>query len=120
MKILLPKLTEKLRNFHSKASQIQVPVFVKQLPKEDSTVISQLWFWPRLSYFFKSKDVIVTETGSCCSYPCYLILDFLGTANFGILDVPLPTDAILISQILWGSIGWSVGKSFRPLSFDSF
>ena len=45
---------------------------------------------------------------------------FLGTSNFGILDVPLPTGAILVNQILWGSIGWSVGKSFRLLSFDSF
>ena len=45
--------------------------------------------------------------------------NFLGTSNFGILDVPLPTGAILVNQILWGSIGWSVGKSFRLLSFDS-
>jgi hypothetical protein len=44
---------------------------------------------------------------------------FSGTANFGILDFPLPTGAILVSQMLWGSIGWSVGKSFRPLLFDS-
>jgi pyruvate decarboxylase len=95
MKILLPKLTEKLQPLHPKASQIPVPAFVKHLPTEDSAVISHLWFWPRLSYFFKSKDVIVTETG---------------TANFGILDVPLPSGAILVSQILWGSIGWSVGS----------
>jgi pyruvate decarboxylase len=95
MKNLLPKLTEKLQHFHSKAVQIQVPAFIKQLPEENSAIISHLWFWPRLSYFFKSKDVIVTETG---------------TSNFGILDVPLPAGAILINQILWGSIGWSVGS----------
>ncbi|KAF8809567.1 pyruvate decarboxylase [Phlegmacium glaucopus] len=95
MKMLLPKLTEKLQHFHPTTSQIQVPTFVKHLPEEDSATISHLWFWPRLSYFFKPKDVIVTETG---------------TANFGILDVPLPTGAILVSQILWGSIGWSVGS----------
>ena len=76
MKCLLPKLTEKLQPFHSKASQIPVPVFVKQLPTEDSAVISHLWFWPRLSYFFKPKDVIVTETGSCCLYSWYPVLDF--------------------------------------------
>ena len=64
MKILLPKLTEKLKYLYPKTSQIQVPAFVKQLPQEDSPVISHLWFWPRLSYFFKPKDVIVTETGS--------------------------------------------------------
>ncbi|KAF9565691.1 pyruvate decarboxylase THI3 [Agrocybe pediades] len=95
MKQLLPKLTERLQSFHSVASKIEVPPFIKQLPKEESTVISHLWFWPRLGYFFKQKDVIVTETG---------------TANFGILDVPLPADSILVSQVLWGSIGWSVGS----------
>lgn len=121
MKILLPKLTEKLQHFHSKASQIPVPAFIKQLPSEDSAVISHLWFWPRVSYFFKPKDVIVTETGWCCSsfVPPYFIY-IPGTSNFGILDVPLPTGTILINQILFGSIGWSVGKSFRLLSFDSF
>ena len=121
MKILLPKLTEKLQHFHSKASQIPVPVFTKQLPSEDSAVISHLWFWPRLSYFFKPKDVIVTETGGCCSIfmPPYF-KKFPGTSNFGILDVPLPTGAILINQILFGSIGWAVGKSFKLLSFDSY
>jgi len=95
MKILLPKLTGKLEHFYPKASQIQVPAFVKNLSKEDSEVISHVWFWPRLGYFFEPKDVIVTETG---------------TANVGILDVPLPTGAILVNQILWGSIGWSVGS----------
>ena len=57
----------------------------------------------------------------CLLYPIYPILYFFpGTANFGILDVPLPTGAILVSQILWGSIGWSAGESFGPLSFDKF
>jgi hypothetical protein len=45
---------------------------------------------------------------------------FPGTSNFGILDVPLPTGAILVNQILWGSIGWSVGQSLRLLSFEQF
>ena len=34
----------------------------------------------------------------------------IGTSNFGIADVPLPEDSVLINQILWGSIGWSVGR----------
>ncbi|KAG7439324.1 pyruvate decarboxylase, partial [Guyanagaster necrorhizus] len=41
------------------------------------------------------KDVIVAETG---------------TPIFGILDVPLPDDSILLNQFFWGSIGWSVGS----------
>lgn len=33
-----------------------------------------------------------------------------GSSNFGILDVPLPEQSIFMSQILYGSIGWSVGE----------
>jgi pyruvate decarboxylase len=32
-----------------------------------------------------------------------------GTSSFGILDVPLPEKSVFVSQILWGSIGYSVG-----------
>lgn len=95
MKQMLPKLTERLQSFYPVASKISVPAFIRPLPKEDGHAISHFWFWPRLGSFFKSKDIIVTETG---------------TANFGILDVPLPGGATLINQILWGSIGWSVGS----------
>lgn len=45
---------------------------------------------------------------------------FSGTSNVGILDVPLPTGTILVNQILWGSIGWSVGELFRLLLFAVF
>lgn len=34
-----------------------------------------------------------------------------GTSSFGILDVPLPRGAVFVSQILWGSIGWTVGST---------
>jgi len=99
MKWLLPKLTERLEKFHSVASRIPVPPFVNHVPIENDPVISHSWLWPRLGRFFKEKDVIVTETG---------------TANFGIMDVQLPENTILASQIFWGSIGWSVGT----LSFN--
>jgi len=95
MKHLLPGLTEKLKSFYPVSSKIEVPPFVIQLPSEQSPVISHSYFWPRVGTFFKPKDVIVTETG---------------TANFGILDVPLPGNSVVINQILWGSIGWSVGS----------
>jgi pyruvate decarboxylase len=60
---MLPKLTERLQSFCPVASKIPVPTFIGQLPQEDGHVISHLWFWPRLGSFFKSKDIIVTETG---------------------------------------------------------
>ncbi|TFK28011.1 pyruvate decarboxylase [Coprinopsis marcescibilis] len=95
-KQLLPKLTERLQQFYHMASKIPVTPYVNRLPQESSQNITQSWFWPRTANFFKPGDVIVTETG---------------TANFGILDVPLPAKSTLISQVLWGSIGWSVGAA---------
>ncbi|KAI0755076.1 pyruvate decarboxylase [Daedaleopsis nitida] len=96
MKRLLPKLTARLHSFAEEASQIVVPKFEIHLPQEDNDIISHSWLWPRVGQFFKSKDIIVAETG---------------TSSFGVLDIPLPSGAIFVSQILWGSIGWTVGST---------
>lgn len=63
---------------------------------DDSEVITQAWFWPRVGEFLIEKDVIITETG---------------TANFGIWDTRFPAGVTALSQVLWGSIGWSVGAA---------
>ncbi|KAI0369373.1 pyruvate decarboxylase [Pilatotrama ljubarskyi] len=96
MKRLLPKLTERLHPFKGEAVQIEVPKFQLPVPQEDNDVISQAWLWPRVGKFFKPKDIIVAETG---------------TSSFGVLDIPFPPDSIFVSQILWGSIGWTVGAT---------
>lgn len=96
MKALLPKLTERLQSLHHKFKQIPVPPFVAEIPKEDNQVISHDFLWPRVGKFLKNDDVVVAETG---------------TSSFGILDVPFPKGAVFVSQILWGSIGWTVGST---------
>ncbi|KAG6894240.1 hypothetical protein C0992_006957 [Termitomyces sp. T32_za158] len=96
MKELIPKLTERLESYHAVASKLVVPRFLAPVPNEDTETITHNFFWPRLAQFFRPRDFIVTETG---------------TANFGILDVPLPEKSVLISQILWGSIGCLLGAS---------
>ncbi|KAL0563434.1 hypothetical protein V5O48_018634, partial [Marasmius crinis-equi] len=101
MKQLLPKLTERLvssPSLLSTSKQLSVPHFSHPLPSNAYEIpeITHDFFWPRVSQFFKEKDVIVAETG---------------TSSFGILDVPLPRDAVFVSQILWGSIGWTVGST---------
>ncbi|KAI9058230.1 pyruvate decarboxylase [Trametes sanguinea] len=96
MKRLLPKLTSRLQPFKADAVQFDVPKFQLPVPQEDNDVISHAWLWPRVGQFFKSKDIIVAETG---------------TSSFGVLDIPLPPDSIFVSQILWGSIGWTVGAT---------
>ncbi|EPQ54543.1 pyruvate decarboxylase THI3 [Gloeophyllum trabeum ATCC 11539] len=96
MKRLLPKLTARLQPFKEEAKQQTVPLFKRVVPKEEDNIISQAWWWPRVGGFFKPKDIVVAETG---------------TSSFGILDVPLPEGAVFVSQILWGSIGWTVGST---------
>jgi pyruvate decarboxylase len=58
------------------------------------TVITHAWLWPTVGQWLKEKDVVITETG---------------TANFGIWDTRFPAGVTAISQVLWGSIGYSVG-----------
>lgn len=61
---------------------------------DDSSTITQAWFWPRVGEFLKEDDVIITETG---------------TSNFGIWETKFPKGVTALSQVLWGSIGYSVG-----------
>ena len=96
MKRLLPKLTARLQSLQEHASNLPVPRFDFKVPSESTETISHTWLWPRVAQFFKKGDVIVAETG---------------TSSFGILDVPLPDGAMFVSQILWGSIGWTVGST---------
>ncbi|KAG4443135.1 hypothetical protein IFR05_001367 [Cadophora sp. M221] len=62
--------------------------------KDSSDTITQAWIWPRVGQFLKQNDIVITETG---------------TANFGIWETKFPKGVSAISQVLWGSIGYSVG-----------
>jgi pyruvate decarboxylase len=62
--------------------------------EDGSETITQAWFWPRVGQFLKENDIVITETG---------------TANFGIWETRFPKGVTAISQVLWGSIGYSVG-----------
>ncbi|ORY80480.1 pyruvate decarboxylase-like protein [Protomyces lactucae-debilis] len=76
-----------------------VPTFENKVPAEaqEGPVIKQDWFWPTLGKtFIKSGDVIVSETG---------------TSNFGLIDTQFPDNVIAVNQVLWGSIGYSVGAT---------
>jgi pyruvate decarboxylase len=65
-------------------------------PDDGTQTIRQAWFWPRVGEFLIENDIVVTETG---------------TANFGIWDTKFPKGVTALSQVLWGSIGWSVGAA---------
>lgn len=76
----------------------QVPAVKNQVAENDdgTPTISQAWFWPRVGEFFAKDDIVVTETG---------------TSNFGIWSSKFPAGVTALSQVLWGSIGWSVGAA---------
>ncbi|TIC14825.1 pyruvate decarboxylase [Wallemia mellicola] len=107
MRVVLPKITEEFKKF-AKPDPTKAEKFInaKKARHECSfgvlnkykgnldTPITHDWFWPRFANgFFQTKDVILTETG---------------TSSFGILDVNLPDKVTSISQVLWGSIGYSL------------
>jgi len=62
--------------------------------EDSSETITQAWFWPKVGGFLKENDIVITETG---------------TSNFGIWETKFPKGVTAISQVLWGSIGYSVG-----------
>ncbi|KAJ4169199.1 Pyruvate decarboxylase 1 [Fusarium falciforme] len=61
-----------------------------------STPLKQEWLWNELSKFLQEGDVIISETG---------------TSAFGINQTIFPKDAYGISQVLWGSIGFTTGAT---------
>ncbi|KAG5419245.1 hypothetical protein I9W82_003012 [Candida metapsilosis] len=62
----------------------------------DDHKITQSWLWSNLGSWLREGDVIVSETG---------------TSNFGIIQTKFPKNCVGISQVLWGSIGYSVGAA---------
>ena len=56
--------------------------------------ITHDWLWPRVGQWLQPNDIVITETG---------------TANFGIWETKFPKGVTALSQVLWGSIGYSVG-----------
>jgi pyruvate decarboxylase len=79
-----------------KLSAIPGPKAVNAVEENEdkSSTITQAWIWPKVGEFLHENDVVITETG---------------TANFGIWEAKFPKGVTAISQVLWGSIGYSVG-----------
>lgn len=92
MKGVLRKVVDKVDG--SSLSVTKPPAFEPRAAAPDDKIISQAWLWPRVSEFLREDDIVVTETG---------------TANFGIWETRFPQRVTALSQVLWGSIGWSVG-----------
>lgn len=97
MRQILPKLTSRLER-QPDLTQIESPYQSQPVMEElSSQQITHSWFWREIaSKFLKPNDIIIAETG---------------TSMFGLMDVRFPEGATFISQILYGSIGYSVGAT---------
>ncbi|KAG8529201.1 uncharacterized protein KY384_005836 [Bacidia gigantensis] len=95
MQGVLKKVTAKM----GKLSIQPGPSYDNIVPKKDqgvstTEVITHDWLWPSVGQWLEPDDIVITETG---------------TANFGIWETKFPKGVTALSQVLWGSIGWSVG-----------
>ncbi|KAK0648730.1 pyruvate decarboxylase-like protein [Cercophora newfieldiana] len=81
-----------------KLTRVESPAVKNEVKKnyEDSKTITQAWFWPRVGEYLQEGDIVVTETG---------------TSNFGIWETRFPSGVTGVTQVFWGSIGWSVGAT---------
>ncbi|CAD6885214.1 unnamed protein product [Tilletia controversa] len=106
MKSLLPKLSAALAKDHDRrleATKKTLPAFANVLPSREEEgefggpngdLISQAYLWPRIGLsFLRAGDYVVVETG---------------TSSFGSVEIRFPSDTTYVTQVLWGSIGWSV------------
>ncbi|GAA5814382.1 hypothetical protein MFLAVUS_007878 [Mucor flavus] len=94
MSELLPLLTEKLPE---KAAPFDFGPRVRPEPIDDSTQeITHNYLWNKVPSYIAPNSIVVAETG---------------TAEFGVFNMDSPKGATFISQILWGSIGYTVGAA---------
>jgi pyruvate decarboxylase/indolepyruvate decarboxylase len=96
----LPALSKRLQHRDSISLDIK-PVqenlnagFTTSFQPNSSAPIKQERFWQRLAHFFKEDDIVVAE---------------IGVAFFGALLVPFPKGTTFVGQLLWASIGYSLG-----------
>lgn len=70
--------------------------FTTPFKPNSNAAITQQRFWYRLAQFLKEDDIVVAETGVCL---------------FGGAVIPLRKGTTFVVQVLWGSIGYSVGSA---------
>lgn len=97
MKPILQTLIKKISSVSANYKPQPVPkVKLVNTPAPKSAKLTQDWLWTRVSSWFREGDIIITETG---------------TSSFGIIQAKFPNNTIGISQVLWGSIGYTTGAT---------
>ncbi|KAJ6191350.1 thiamine diphosphate-binding protein [Penicillium mononematosum] len=95
---LRPLLTQLLSAFKKvDIPSVERPAFPCEEPSADAAFpeITQSWIWKRFGQFTRPGDIVIVESG---------------TAQFGFPDAVLRNDIKYITQVYFGSIGYSVGS----------
>ncbi|CAG85124.2 DEHA2B03872p [Debaryomyces hansenii CBS767] len=97
LNVLIDKIDPAVKHYNPIA--IPSPTFLtNSVTNSDvsSALLTQEWLWSKVSAWFREGDIIITETG---------------TSAFGIVQTKFPNNTIGISQVLWGSVGFTVGAT---------
>ncbi|SCU97573.1 LANO_0E16358g1_1 [Lachancea nothofagi CBS 11611] len=95
MKFVLQKLLSVVGSVCKDYKPVAVPTLpAENAEVESSTPLKQQWLWNQVGKFLQEGDVVITETG---------------TSAFGINQTHFPNNTYGISQVLWGSIGFTTG-----------
>ncbi|GAA5861427.1 hypothetical protein JCM8547_006125 [Rhodosporidiobolus lusitaniae] len=98
---LLPALARTLKKKEGISQPPSDVGLKKDIPAGDKDkVVKHEAFWPMMGEFFQEGDIVISETG---------------TSSFGMVQTTLPKGAINVSQVLWGSIGWTGGSTLGAL-----
>ncbi|BGP38108.1 hypothetical protein JCM10449v2_002035 [Rhodotorula kratochvilovae] len=99
--LLLPVLAKVLKRKTLPAPELPLASAALAIPPgAPSDLITHDLLWPLVGGFLRENDIVVAE---------------VGTAAFGLLTLPLPKGATFVSQVLWGSIGWTPGATLGAL-----
>ncbi|KAM5441315.1 putative pyruvate decarboxylase [Microsporum ferrugineum] len=93
MKGVLRKVVDRMGklNITPPPKQENVP---EENPQFPAPTIAHSWLWPAVAKWLQEDDIVITETG---------------TSSFGIWGTRFPKGVTALSQVLWGSIGYSLG-----------
>ncbi|MFO1113371.1 MAG: thiamine pyrophosphate-dependent enzyme [Rhodospirillales bacterium] len=100
MRDVLPALARRLPHRDAATLDIQPaagqldPGFTQPFTPQPQAPITHRRFWHRLARFVEKEDIVMAEAG---------------TALFGAVGMPLPPRVTFISQLLWASIGYTLG-----------
>ena len=98
---VLTKLTKAIKGKVPEVKMPNIPPQPYEKAESDSDVIKQSWVWRTLGDFVQDNDIIVIESG---------------TAQFGMPDARFKAkNVLIITQIFYSSIGYSVGAVLGAL-----